>query len=441
MPPPVVYIPPDADLIFFAAFELGAFSSQHDEKLRLARSEQGWLKDLAPVLRRLATSENLAWPHAEIVESMYRHVNERIGASTLAAQEARQQMPLRIPAVRRPWTEAGELFTWRLASVSIGPQGAACIRHQARLVRAASVDSFITEYHILVQDIYRNLVSIARELLEGLSKADGPLDTVEFTLPVTMSLGAYLASYESLDIEFEVVDESDELSTWTVKRLVEQSLPCARQLAALSRMTKTEPDHLDERRLQAFKNADIGNREDEIWIVNSNRMLRSHPNRQDQSVVYFHDDVLTFIEIVLQQLAAMEYVESWLHHAYARFRKELVNSQSAATSNVGNILVDIEQVLDLLVQPGNLIIGIRHAFFRKLAEQLVDELRLSTVCDQTQHSISIFTEAVSAAFAYRASVSSQAATRTIRALTWAIMVGTIIAISIAIIALVLGAGG
>lgn len=420
-----------------AAFQIGAFSHLHDDRLRLARSDRSWLKDLKPALRKLPSDDFISWHKADLVVSKYYLVNERIGASTLAAQQAKDQLPLRIPAADSAWVESGHLYEWRLESVSIGVDGAACIRHQARLTRPATVDSVIVAYHVLVQDIFRHLVPVAQSLLGGLSRADGPMDSVEFMVPNSDRLDTYIASYECIDVNFTVIDDHGTSISLPAKRLIADSLDCARQLAALSRMTTTEPDLFDPARLQGFKDADIANREDEFWVVNSNRMLRSNPDRYDQHIAHFYEDVICFAELALQQLAVLEYVDAWLHEARAQFRRQLISSRKPRDSDVGRILIDFERVLDLIEQPGGLTAGIRHTFFRQIADRLVNELRIPIASAQAQGAISMFAQIASAAFTFKVFVSSEATEVTVRRLTWVIMIGTLIGAIIAITAMIL----
>src|SRR5215469_4354027 len=117
------------DLVSFAAFQIGAFAHVHDEKLRLARSDRSWLEELKQALRKLPADDLFTWQDADLAVSRYHLVNERVGASTLAAQQAKHQLPLRIPARDPSWNESGDLFEWRFESVGLGVDGAACIRH------------------------------------------------------------------------------------------------------------------------------------------------------------------------------------------------------------------------------------------------------------------------------------------------------------------------
>ncbi len=427
------------DLVALAAFQIGAFAQVHDEKFRLARSDRSWLDDLKQAIRKLPPDDFFSWQEADLTVSRYHLVNERVGASTLATQQAKNQLPLRVPARQSSWNESGNLFEWKFESIGIGVDGAACIRHRARLVRDATVDEVTTDYHILIQDIFRHLVPVARSLLEGLSRADGPLDSVEFVHPDPNRLDTYIASYECLDIDFTAVDEQGEPLPLPAKRLVAESLDAARQLAALSRMSRIEPDLYDPLKLQKFKDADIGNREDELWIVNSNRMVRSNPDRKNRHIIHFYEDVLCLVELGLQQLAVLEYVDAWLHEARGQFRRQLMSSKSH-DADVGRILIDFERVLDLIEQPGGLTAGIRHAFFRQVADRLVQELRIPAALAQAQEAVSMFAQIASAAFTFKVFVSSEATEVTVRRLTWIIMIGTLIGAIIAITATILAAG-
>jgi hypothetical protein len=426
----------DADLTFLAAFEISAFSGRHDGAFRVARSDRHWLEKLKSELIKLPPNDYLNWPRTVLTISNYQRVNERIGASTLAAQQARGQLPLRTPATFPEWTESGNLYYWRLESISIGVEGAACIRHRARLKEYASVDEIISGYHTLVQEIYNSLTPIAQALLEGLSQAQGPLESIDFAIPTTLSSGTFIASYECIDIEYAAANEEGERIALPAKRLVDESLSCTRQFAALSRMTKTEPDHFDPARLEAFKEADIANREDEIWVINSNRMIRSNPDRHDLRIRYFYEDVICFVELALQHLAVVEHVNSWLHDARAQFRKQLNSYQRDRDEDIGHILLDFERVLDLVEQPGNLLLGIRHPFFRSIADRLITELQLPLASAQTRDVIAMFTQVASAAFTFRVFITSEATEVTVRRLTWLIMIGTLIGTILAVIALV-----
>lgn len=399
-------------LTFIWAFDLGAFIGENDEAFRLARSNRGWLEQLEVALNDEPPSDRLNAADARIDRSQFEAANERVGASTLAAQQSRQQMPLRIPGRHSGWAEGGLGFRWRLQSASVSPHGAGAVRYEADLIKPLHVEDVISSYHQLIQVLRADVNRVVKELLALLTRAGGPIDGVSFQLPMLTDthLDSYLVGYESFDVELSLIKSDGQQVAGPIKSYIqEDELECVRQLAALSRMTRTEPDHYSWERLRAFQRADIGNREDELWIVNSHRMLRFHPERSAQRIQWFYDDVLCLTELAVQQLAILEYTDHWLGEARASLRRRMSMSDIGIESvqATGEVLRSIEAITDVIVQPHSLTIGIRHPFFRTVADRLIDELGLRTTGEQILNSTDLFLNVSAAVFSHEVSVSSQ----------------------------------
>ena len=89
-----------------------------------------------------------------------------------------------------------------------------------------------------------------------------------------------------------------------------------------------------------------------------------------------------------------------------------------------------------------MIVGVRHPFFRGVAERLIAELRLEELGVQLSQSTSLLLSVAGALFSYDTSVASHElsvqtakATTTVRRLSWVIALATIAAVAIAIAAL------
>jgi hypothetical protein len=435
----------EGTLTLMWAFDLGAFVEGDPQKLRLARSDADWLDNLAQALRVRPDAGRLATSRAHVDTSQFERANERVGASTLSALQARRQMPLRVPAHNQGWAESGACYRWMFESVAIGPYGAATVRFRAELVSKLAVESVIAEYHQLIQLLRVELTAVVGEMLGLLTDVDLPLRKVAFLRPAPEELEPYLIGYESFDVRLEFVGKDGLPDPSPVKRHVENGeLTAVRKLAALSRMTPTEPDHFDATRLRAFQIADVGNREDELWIVNSHRMLRSHPERMENRVAWFYADVLCIAELAVQQLANLEYTDHWLGSARSSLRQRM-SSHSGDVVSTGEVLRSIEAVSDLIVQPHSLTIGVRHPFFRTVVDALIDQLGLRTTGEQVQRSADLFLNVASAVFSHDVSVSSQLAeqenadmTRSMKSYTRATLLATVVAVVVSAVALALG---
>jgi hypothetical protein len=438
-----------AELTVFWAFDLAAFTTTNEELLRLARADRGWLEELREAIHQAAPTQRLAPIQAQVDEAAYKRTNERVGASTLSALEARRELPLRIPAAREVWREGGD-FEWSLVSVAIGTLGAASIKYQARIDRSMRVEQMIFSYHLLVQLLRADLPEVVAELFHVLNRTAGPIEGVEFTAPAPSDLERLLAAYECLDVDLALLSASgaEPVGMIPIKTLIRDGdEPSLRELAALSRMTLTEPEHYDQRRLEGFQDADIGNREDELWLVNANRMLRYNPDRHLERVIWFYTDVQCLSEMLTQQLAALEYTEAWLRDARARLRESLARTTNILQekNDLGAVLASIESVTDLIANPASVLIGIRHPFFRTVAERLVRELRLDVIGERLSQSTKLFLDVTTSVFFYDVRTSSRVielqqvrATTTMRRLAWVTAVATISALVVATVALVRG---
>ena len=375
------------------AFDLAAFVENGDGTYEFERAQPGWLAGVMTAFRNHHNTDRLAPAQSTRADSQFALEPERIGQQTLSSLSARGLMPVIVPALSQKWSDETEYFKWRFACLSIGTGGSVSMRYEVEVAQGNPlVSDFVSSYFSLIQIIRRDMDAVLEDFRGLLNDAGGPLAGITYSDFTRSRLDAYLSSYECVDLDLDVIDrETRNRIDEPIKTLFDPDRPdCMRQLAALARMSHVEPEHYDVERLVAFRSADIGNREDEFWVVNPIRLMRSHPEPQKRNIRRFYADVVLLAEILLQQLASLAYIEAWLREAKSELRSRAAGGLSANVEEIGDVLARVERISDQLTQPGELLSGMRHLFFRSLTDRMMEEIGLTNASVRVGRAVDIF---------------------------------------------------
>lgn len=379
-----------ARLTTFWAFPIQPYVVSGLPLFEAMTSTPAWLADDAPRFHQLCSASH-DFDGCRLASSTYSQTTERVGATTLAGYAAKGLMPLELHF--RDVTTYDESLHWRPAALHLSGNGAMTLRHEVEFDSPAdgSLDAAgaIREYHTLIREL-RNDVGIRASKFAQLWSELHP--DIPLSFPHDGGLGEESLLYESIDMDFDICDEVGAHLRQPIKTVIHKDhVDVVRQLAAISRMSSIEPQHYDAGRLARFREADIGNREDELWLVNPNRMMRSHPDWGNPTNRSFYEDSLLLCEILLQQKASLQYVDQWLRESKGMLRKHsyTLDSESGARG-ISDVVLGVERVTDQLADPTQLLLGIRNPFFRDLAQTLAAEMQVIGASERAFQSVSLF---------------------------------------------------
>jgi len=427
------------------AMPIAAMIDSGESRFSDFATNQSWLDELRAQLLTAKVPEDSANPFGEIiiVESAYTSSPDRGTADTLKILELRKMMPLRFsPQTTSPKNE-GNGLSWAFDRISLSPGGAVSFRYKIMLDSgsALSVVDLNTAYLIALRAAREDLTKQAQKLFEI---CNNHIANVRFKVILPDSLEPYLLTYEAIDTDIDVLDDTDgtEVRIPIKKMYTQNYQDVVRQLAAMSRMTTVVSAYYDWDRLTDFRRADIGNREDEMWLINSGRMVRSHPDRDDPDMRDYYEDAVLLAEILLQYRASISYVDHWLREAKRSLRSgsialELEGDQSGAKDDIqshrniedqlGQVILGVERLGDHLADPTELLLGIRNPSFRSLADSLTTAMQVNTAVQSGQRAVTQFLSIAESTYSQGLALGQRQAERTNRRLTWASLVAAVAA--------------
>lgn len=407
-----------------------------------------WLSDLASKLTSANAVADTGNPFTRIekAKSAYSRSVDRGTADTLKAVEVRDMMPLGFVAEEALHAESGGL-AWKFDRLHLSPAGAVSFRFAISQATNGEipVTELISAYHTTLRAARSDLDRWAQEFFK---LWDGHVPGVQLRSVLPDTLEAYLITYEAIDTGLVVRDGERRPIRQPIKTMYDEDfIDVVRQLAALSRMSDVESIFYDWNRLEQFRRADVGNREDEMWLVNSGRMLRSHPDRdEDRNRLYYQDAVL-LAELMLQYRSSISYVDHWLRaarkslrdssHALGKSaRSGALSDHQQVEDDLGQVVVGVERISDHLTDPTELLLGIRHPFFRSLAEALAETMQVDVAVRSGQQAVSQFLASAQSTYSHGLALGQRHTSRQTRRLTVASLIAAVAAAAAAIASLV-----
>jgi hypothetical protein len=381
------------------AVDLGRISKGSTAKTFLRdRGRPGWLAQLEP--RFTAGPHGFQKP--KIRPPAYGQSEEH-GRPTFSEEFSSSYMPLVFEQSHGERHDVGPL-QWVVEWIKVGPTGAMSVSARADINADAGsvpVIAIVRSYHLLRRQLKAHWTSVVEPFLTLWSDA---LPEYSVQTELAPSLWQYLEFYDVVDFDFTVGGATIAPKTLYATGPVD----VVRALAGLTRMSPVMGTY-SEQSVRALVKHDLGNRPDELWIVNVERLTRHHPEHlTDIGKRLFMEDVVSGIEILLQQRATINYVSAWGRGIRATFLDRLTDESDSDRTHkaMRSLLVEMAWASDLFLETMSVDRDSGSSFFRTVISHVaalkeVDERR-SEVLDSVHGLLSIS----QAVFGERAALAS-----------------------------------
>lgn len=267
--------------------------------------------------------------------------------------------------LREPLHETIEEFGVSLDRFFVSREGALaysfCVRTSPELVgddgrEVSFVVGALTEVRRALPDMLCTAVQASLRILSE----SGLLSSI--TTPRSEQVLSQCHSFELFDFSSELPETSDSEGR--------------RSLAGFLRMTregvwKSYSDEAVRRILQA----NLGNRNDELWLATGNRFFRMHPeSRTRQDVRLWFEDLQLAVTILVLKMATLEFL---CRSTRESLRQERAPSESLSRERLAeawNHLVWIQDATARAADPRFLERNVAHSFFRQALQAIETEL-------------------------------------------------------------------
>ena len=338
-------------------------------------------------------------------------------------------MPLVIEPVARNTRKVGVL-KWRVEWMKVGPTGAISLCASAQLAHKgnANVLEIVKSYHDFRLALRRCWPDLSRQFLGFWSQVLPEYAVQEIRAD---ELIEHLEYYDVVDFDF-LVDGSPALP-----KVLYQSGPVdvLRALAGLTRMSHVMGTYSEET-VRALGSYDLGNRPDELWIANVERLTRHHPEHlTDIGKRLFMEDIVSGIEIVLQQRATLNYVLDWVRRTRATFLDRLTDESDVEDKHtvMRQLLAEMAWSSDLFSETISVDRDSGSSFFRSVISRVAKLNEVDERIAQVSASVNGLLDISQAVFSERSAAASAKIEKSSRNMGIA---AVIVAIAAAIIAFV-----
>ncbi len=304
------------EITTIAAIDPGWFvHSSSDSKFMHDRGRPGWVR---LIFNRLRPTD-FEFTEARITTCAYAESIEH-GRPTFSPDFSNEYMPLEFSPNNCDEHLAGHL-SWRNAVVRLHYNGAFTLHFTASLQQPVTTDQLIDSYHEFRLQISKKIPGIASQIFQmwNCSLPDYATDN--------RALGTILEHVELYDIvDFDFIVGN---KTIYPKDIYKGANPTAlRSLAGISRMSSVYLNYSLEY-LTNLKSADLGSRDDELWIPNAERLIRHHPEHsKDRGKQLYWKDVVTGIDLQCAERSTLNYLVFWTRRLRVKFLDELAKDDA-----------------------------------------------------------------------------------------------------------------
>jgi hypothetical protein len=385
-----------------ASVDLGFIMARpEDNGFMSERADGSWLGMVEAALARHGAG---AFATIERVSSEYART-DRAQRNTFASQHAGELLPLEL-GLERPnqWQEG--VFVVTPEACRISPRGGVTAKLHVRIPSDGwiPVDRIVADYNRVLARVPRISLDVFVALCEcwqrcGLSPHAASIDED--------GLKQHLAVYEVIDVRCGREDGSRVTDIGSFKNLYRRRDPITKQLAALCSMSLSAIASLRHANLADFISDDIGDRSDELWVVNRFRMVRDHPDRDKPYVEAFFADCRTLADIMVADHATLSYLRDWVRHA----RRGIIGSivGDAPGDDIPGSLAGLGAVAcagELLCEPLLLHRDVRHGFFVALTKHMTNRLGIDEEREASAAELAGFARTIEASTAARVGILS-----------------------------------
>lgn len=293
---------PRVDMITIVSLDLGWLCTSVCESVFLHdRGRSGWLADIKEFVDFQACG--FSSPH--FTDSAYARSREH-GSCTFSEEYRREFMPLSFKNEnKKPFLS--DKLAWIVEEVRLGVSGAIAVHIRAWPEKSSiGVNDLINSYHVYRRDVIEELQALLKSISVEWNKC---LPNYTLNTGLTDSCAEYSTFYDVIDVDLLIGGKIQK-----PKDLYEcGSDDIIKAIAGVTRMSGVYEHYYGAKCRENIRKSDLGNRDDEFWIVNSERMLRYHPEHtKDIAKQMFFCDVITGIDILLAQRASLDFLVQWI---------------------------------------------------------------------------------------------------------------------------------
>lgn len=364
------------------------------------RTSTEWLGGLR---HELANWERFGLAAPEFVESEYGKT-DRASRNTFAQKYTKRLLPLSL-RLSKPDKYTEKNITYHADSIRLSPQGGISVRiiFELQSGTSLSVKDTIDNYNQMLIKV-PTLLKKTFGVFTGFWNANSL--SAKLIHPPSELLREILLSYEIIDFDFSLVCTDGKASEVTSIKslLVDSDKVPACELAAIAKMSPVSATALNDARLQEFIETDIGGRDDELWAINRDRMIRRHPER---NIIYnkaFLDDIKTACGILICQKATFDFLEEWIARRRSIVVKQMVNYgdlDKVERASFQRQFGEVISISQLLVEPIMLQKNVKHAFYIQAVTEVAKHLGMHTASERASRSIRDFTQLIESVAGYR----------------------------------------
>lgn len=370
------------ELSHIFGIDLGHVIGHSEMEFNLLRGTPGWLNDLKVRFDKAGTY-GFEIPYFD--ESEYSKT-DRVGRNTFSPYFAFNLMPLSFE-LSNPTLIKEKFFSCLIKNFRVGPKGSLSIRIDTTLNnnKPVSVDSLIDLYFRYRVSLKNRLHTHINNFIKCWNAHINEFQLAEVTFD---EIESYVHHYEVIDFDYRIMPGNQSMSMVEIFEHPETQI--LKQLAGLSRMSPTYNNYADSK-LISFKDNDISNRDDELWVINLERLLRYHPeSKKNIYVDSFFTDVKLGFEIILQQEISLEYLSAWINKKRAELRiklsTKLLGDKSVNEKEIQSILGEITNLSDIFSSQFIIQRNIKHSFYNAVFLRAFEVLSIEKIIKQTKES-------------------------------------------------------
>lgn len=311
-------------------------NSSADSDFMHDRGRPGWVRLIFDRLR----PTDFEFTEARITTSAYAESIEH-GRPTFSPDFSNEYMPLEFSQKNSEDHPAGH-FRWRNTLVRIHYNGAFTLHFTASIKTPLTTDQIITSYHQFRLNLSKKIPNIASKIFQMWNCNLAEYATDKRALDRILD---HVELYDIVDFDF-LVDGKRIHPKDIYKGINPTALRC---LAGISRMSSVYFKYSLEY-LANLKNADLGSRDDELWIPNAERLIRHHPEHSmDRSKQLYWQDIVTGIDLQCAERSTLNYLVFWTRRLRAKFLDELAKDDVATSrdTTMRSLLREIASCADL----------------------------------------------------------------------------------------------
>jgi len=328
---------------------------------------------------------------------------DRIIRNTFSNYYVNNLMPLVFELKEKVVTyrEYDDLFNIEIQSISISANGAVTVKIRAFKENGGTITCIkeiikgCRNYKNSINEKIRSLINQFINVLNDYVK-----DKIKCKEISISCFEQYVSYYEIIDFDY-VTKEAEKMKIKSM--CVDESY--LRPLVALFRMNESDFSNYDMNKISDIKDNDHGNRVDELWAINRDRLLRHHPYRKDEHNKRFFSDIVLGIEILLQQKVVLQYLNQWIGTQSSRLRKVIDGKCEVNNDKIFPLIFEMVNIYDIISDSFIIQRNTNHAFFNLIIEKSIDNMHLKDILCTNR-------EMISDLFSLLTYISSQITTKT-----------------------------